>query len=140
MEDLIDTLTRGNTPGVKVVLTSVALALGGYQLILAAVGYRKLRPRALDAEPAFTTHRASGHVIATLIALVAIACFGAYGFNDDLMLHAVAGAVLVGVLAFKVAVVRRGLGLGRGLPLFGITVFLLLGLTWLTAAPEILDG
>jgi hypothetical protein len=140
VEDLIDSLTNGNTPGVKVVLTSVALALGGYQLILAAIGYRKLRPPAPQPEPAFVTHRASGHVIATLIVLVAVACLGAYGFEDDLMLHAVAGAVLVGLLAFKVAVVRRGLGLGRGLPLFGITVFLLLGVTWLTAAPEILDG
>ena len=53
------------------------------------------------------------------------------------MLHGAAGAALVGVLAAKVAVVRRGLGPGHRLPVFGLTVFTLLALTWATSAPEV---
>jgi hypothetical protein len=60
MEDLVDRLARGNVSEVKVVLTTVALALAGYQLVLAAVGYHKLRPSFLERRPAFRAHRASG--------------------------------------------------------------------------------
>ena len=42
MEDLVVDLTRGNPSSVKTVLASVVLALAVYQLLLAAIGYRKL--------------------------------------------------------------------------------------------------
>jgi hypothetical protein len=45
MEDLVDTLTRGNPLEVKTVLASVAFALAAYQLVLAAVGFRWVRPK-----------------------------------------------------------------------------------------------
>jgi hypothetical protein len=57
MEDLLDTLTRGNPLAVKTVLASVMFALAIYQLILATVGYGKLRPRFLESGPAFLTKR-----------------------------------------------------------------------------------
>jgi hypothetical protein len=59
LEDLIDTLTRGNVTEVKVLLASVALALAVYQLVLIAVGYGKLRPPFLGAGPATRTHSTS---------------------------------------------------------------------------------
>ena len=114
MEDVVESITRGNPGSVKAVLASVVLALASYQLILAAIGYRKLP--VIEAEPAFSTHRASGDVIAILLVLVALACLGAYGFEDDYVLHAAAGAGAVAVLALKVTVVRTGVG-SRFLPL-----------------------
>jgi hypothetical protein len=39
VEDLVESVTRGNVTEVKVVLASVAVALGAYQLVLIAVGY-----------------------------------------------------------------------------------------------------
>jgi hypothetical protein len=73
MEDVVESLTRGNVAEVKVLLASIALALG------------------------------------------------VYGFEDDQAVHAVAGSALLAVLALKVIVVRRDFGLGRFLPLLGIS-------------------
>src|SRR5215207_6802528 len=73
MEDLVDTLTRGNPSAVKVVLASVVLALAVYQLVLIAVGYGRVRPPFLRARPATRAHRAVGDTLALLILIVAIA-------------------------------------------------------------------
>ena len=70
MEDLVENITRGNPGSVKAVLASVVLALATYQLILAAIGYRRLP--VIDAAPAFLTHRASGDAIVVLFVLVAL--------------------------------------------------------------------
>ena len=67
MEDFVVDITRGNPSSVKTVLASVVLALAAYQLILAAIGYRKLP--IIDAKPAFFTHRASGDAIAVLVVI-----------------------------------------------------------------------
>ena len=105
MEDFVEDITRGNPGSVKTVLASVVLALAAYQLILAAIGYRKLP--IIEAKPAFFTHRASGDVIAVLLVLVALMCLGVYGIEDDYVAaRASAGAAAVVVLAIKVAVVR----------------------------------
>ena len=66
VEDLIDSLTRGNPTEVKVVLASVVTALAVYQLVLIAVGYGKLRPPFLGARPASLAHRASGDAIVAI--------------------------------------------------------------------------
>ncbi len=89
MEDFVENLTRGNPGSVKAVLASVILALASYQLILAAIGYRKLP--VIDAAPAFLTHRASGDAIVVLFVLVALACLAVFGFEDDYALHGWAG-------------------------------------------------
>lgn len=60
MEDLVESLTRGNVAEVKVLLASVALALGVYQLAVISVGYGKVRVPFLTAPPAFAAHRAVG--------------------------------------------------------------------------------
>jgi hypothetical protein len=134
MEDLIEGLMRDNVAEVKVVLASVALALAVYQLVLIAVGYGKLRPSFLGARPASSAHRTIGDTIALLLVVVGVSCVSVYGFDDDETVHAVAGTAMLAVLTLKVAVVRRGLGLGGALPLLGGTVFALLAVTWASSA------
>ena len=139
MEDLLDTLTRGNPLAVKTVLASVMFGLAIYQLLLATVGYGKLRPRFLDSAPAFLTHRASGDVIVVLLLVVGAMCLATGEDEDDAAFHAVTGWALLGVLTLKVIVVRWWHAAGRFLPLLGSAVFLLLGLTWLGSAGEYLS-
>jgi Family of unknown function (DUF6529) len=74
MEDLVETLTRGNVTEVKVLLASVALALAGYQLFLIAVGYGKLRLPFLSPRPAARTHRAAGDSIVVVLLVVGAMC------------------------------------------------------------------
>ena len=115
-------------------LASVALALAVYQLFLIAVGYGKLRLPFLAATPASRTHRAVGDTIAVLLVVTAVMCVGYFGFEDDASLHMIAAVALLCVLALKIAVIRRWHGLGRFLPALGISVWILLALTWLTSA------
>jgi small-conductance mechanosensitive channel len=140
VEDLIETLTRGNPTEVKVVLASVAFALAVYQLVLISVGYGKLRPPFLAARPASRAHRAVGDTIAVLLVVTAVMCVGYFGFEDDAALHAVAAISLLTVLSLKIMVLRRWHALGRFLPALGISVWLLLALTWLTSAGDFLAG
>jgi uncharacterized protein DUF6529 len=140
MEQFVDDLTFGNVFEVKTVLASVAAALAVYQLVLIAVGYGRLRPRFLASPAASLTHRASGDVIVVLVVIVALACLAHFGFDDDGGLHMVTGALLLVVLALKIAVLRWWHGLGRFLPLLGTSVFVLLALTWLTSAGHFLGG
>jgi len=137
VEDLIEELTRGNVTEVKVVLATVVLALAVYQLVLAAVAYGWLRLPFLEAGTASWTHRASGDAIVVLTILVAVACLSYYGFEEG-GAHAVFGTVLLGVLALKVFVVRVGGRLSRLLPLLGVSVLALFGLTWWTSAGDFL--
>ena len=140
LEQLIEDLTRGNVTEVKVILASVALALGIYQLLLITVGYGKVRPRFLTPPTASFAHRAVGDVILVLVAVTAVMCVSYFGLEEDAGLHVVAAIALLVVLAAKVAVVRIGGALGRLLPGLGISVWLLLALTWLTSAGDFLGG
>ena len=137
MEDLVVDLTRGNPSSVKTVLASVVLALAVYQLLLAAIGYRKLPVG--KPGPAFFTHRASGDMLAVLIVTVAVMCLSVFGFEGDYLLHMVAAIGSLVVLGVKIAVVRSGKG-GQFLPYLGTLLFLLLAVTWFTVAPDFLAG
>ena len=137
MEDLVVDLTRGNPSSVKTVLASVVLALAVYQLLLAAIGYRKLPVG--KPGPAFFTHRASGDMLAVLIVTVAVMCLAVFGFEGDYLLHMVAAVGSLVVLGVKIAVVRSGKG-GQFLPYLGTLLFLLLAVTWFTVAPDFLAG
>lgn len=138
MEGLIDSVTRGNPTEVKVLLASVALALAVYQLVLIAIGYGKLHPPFLAAAPASRTHRAVGDTIAVLLVVTALMCVGYFGLEDDASLHMIAAIALLSVLALKIAVIRWWHALGRFLPALGISVWLLLALTWVTSAGDFL--
>lgn len=137
MEHLIEDLTRGNVTEVKVVLASVVLGLAVYQVVLAGVAYGWLRSPFLEAGAASWTHRASGDAIVVLTILVAVACLSFYGFEDG-GAHAVFGCILLGAIALKIVVVRRGGRLARLLPVLGVSVLALFGLTWLTSAGDFL--
>ncbi len=142
MEDLVDTLTRGNPVEVKTVLASVAFALAAYQVVLAAVGFRWVRPKVPEAEPAFRAHRASGDAILVLLVIVGAMCLAVAGEDhggEDPAFHAVTGGLLFVVLALKVVVIRWWHAAGRFLPLLGASVFVLLALTWLGSAGEFLS-
>lgn len=123
MEDLGQSLTRGNPGSVKTVLASVVLALAAYQLVLAAIGYGRVR--VMGSRPALFTHRASGDAIVVIVAVVALFCLGAYGFDDDAGAHAAFGVALAVAIAVKVAIVRGLLPFGRALPYLGTAVFAL---------------
>jgi hypothetical protein len=138
VEGLVEDLARGNVPEVKVVLASVVLALACYQLVLIAVGYGKLRPRFLEPGPASKAHRAAGDTIVVLVVIVALMCISYFEFEDDMALHIASAIGLLAALALKIAVLRFFHGLGRLLPYLGITVFVLLALTWLTSAGSFL--
>ena len=99
-----------------------------------------MRPPLLQARPASRAHRAIGDLLAALIVVVAVMCLAVYGWDDDGGAHAVLGAVLLGALACKIAIVRRGGRLGRLLPLLGVTVFALLALTWIASAGDFLGA
>lgn len=129
-------LVQGNPTEVKVVLASVATALAVYQVVLAAIGYRKLR--VIEAEPAFMTHRASGDTIAVLLIVVAVMCLSYFELEDSAF-HAVTGLLLLVVLAVKVVVIRWWHSAGRFLPVLGITVFVLLVATWASTAGAFLS-
>ncbi|MDA0170589.1 DUF6529 family protein [Solirubrobacter taibaiensis] len=137
MENTIVELTRGNPGSVKTVLASVILALAVYQLLLAAIGYRKLPVG--KPGPAFFTHRASGDMLAVLIVVVALMCLAVFGFEGDYALHIGAANGSLVVLGVKIAVVRSGKG-GQLLPYLGTLLFLLLAVTWFTVAPDFLAG
>src|SRR5919108_3357617 len=126
-------LVRGNPTEVKVVLASVATALAIYQVVLAAIFYRKLRRAFVDAAPAAWTHRTSGDTIAVLLLVVAIMCLSYFELGDGAF-HAVTGFLLLVVLGVKVVVIRWWHAAGRFLPVLGITVFVLLAATWASTA------
>ena len=138
MEDLVERLSRGNVTEVKVVLASVVMALACYQLLLIAIGYGKLRPSFLAARPASRAHRAAGDAIAVIVAVVAVMCLSYFGYEDDSAVHVIAGSALLVVLALKIAVLRRWHRLGRYLPVLGVSVFVLLAVTWATSAGSFL--
>lgn len=140
LEDLIETVTRGNPTEVKVILASVALALAVYQLALISVAYRKVRLPFLGAPPASQAHRAVGDSIAVVLVVVAVMCVGYFGFEDEATLHVVSAVALLSVVALKIVVVRRWHSMSRFLPALGISVWLLLALTWLTSAGDFLSG
>ena len=137
MEDLIEDLTRGNVTEVKVVLASVVLGLAVYQILLAAVAYGWIRLRILERGSAAWTHRASGDTILVLTVVIAIMCIGYSGFEDG-GAHSVVATILLGVFATKVLVVRFGGRLSRVLPLLGVSLLILFGITWLTSAGDFL--
>jgi uncharacterized membrane protein len=137
VEDLIESLTRGNVTEVKVVLATVILALAVYQLALAAISYGKVRTRFLQSGPATWVHRASGDTILVLAVLVAIACISFYGFEDG-GAHAVFGCLVLAALAAKVLAVRIGGSSSPLLPWIGIALFALFAATWLTSAGDFL--
>ncbi len=139
MEEFVLDLTNGNVAEVKVILASVIAALAIYQVILAAIGYRWIKLPFLKDPKVLRAHRAIGDTIFVLALITAGMCVSVYGFEDDGGVHAIAGAVVLGVLAVKTCVVRSdSLKIGRLLPPLGIAVFVLFMITWAASAGDFL--
>lgn len=149
MEDLVDTITRGNVPQVKTVLTTIITALAVYQVAMMAVGWGWVKVPFLQRRAASFAHRSVGDVIVPILLLVGWMCYAYYGFGDGpdhaydeeetrATIHAWAGAALIAVLALKIVTVRWWRSLNRFLPHFGLTVFTLLVVTWVTSAGDYL--
>ncbi len=96
MEEFVVDLTNGNVAEVKVILASVIAALAIYQLVLAAVGYGKIRVPFLANPAALRGHRAIGDTIFALAIITGVMCLSVYGFEDDGGVHAIAGAIVLG--------------------------------------------
>jgi Na+-translocating ferredoxin:NAD+ oxidoreductase RnfD subunit len=139
VEEFVLDLTNGNAAEVKVMLASVIAALALYQLVLAAIGYGKVRIPFLANPAALRAHRAIGDTILVLAFVTAGMCLSVYGFEDDGGIHAVSGAIVLGVLVVKTCIVRSdSLRIGRLLPPLGIAVFVLFMITWATSAGDFL--
>jgi len=139
MEDLVERITRGNVTEVKVVLATVAAAVAVYQVTLAAVIYGRLRVPVLSSPVASIAHRSIGDALVVVIALVALMCVSVYGFEtEEGALHVIAGTLLLVFLAVKIAVLKWWHGLNSLLPGLGITVFILLLVTWFSSAGDFL--
>jgi hypothetical protein len=117
VDDLFDTITRGNVPQVKTVLTSIVAALALYQVAMMAVGYGKLKFGFLKPRAAALAHRSVGDTIFPLTVLVGLMCWAYFGVEDGIehaahnesgraAIHVVSGTLLVAVLTFKIIVVR----------------------------------
>ncbi len=145
MEHLVETVTRGNVAEVKAVLATVGVGVGVWQIALMAIGYGKLRPRALEPGPASRAHRAIGDTLLVVTVTAATMCAGYFGLEEAFEggsegLHALAAIVLLGVLALKVGIIR---GDGRGgalLPYLGSSVFILLVVVWVTSVPGVIGA
>ena len=151
MEDLVDSLTRGNVSQVKTVLASVVAVLSAYQVFLMTVGYGKVSLPFLKAKAAFFAHRATGDAVLVITLLVAFMCLVYFEVGDGIeyardgeqtraMIHVVAGSLLVATIVLKVIVVRWWHRMGRYLPILGVTVFALFMVTWFTSAGNYLMG
>jgi hypothetical protein len=145
VEDLVEAVTGGHMTAVKIVLTSVLLALAVYQAMLMAVGYGLVRLPFLSAASASVAHRAVGDTIVVLVLVVGAFCLGYYGIEDSVRdgapgpdsrvtLHVVASFALVGVLGLKLVVLHAWRQAQRFLPLLGVGVLSLLFVTWLSSA------
>ena len=82
MEELIETVTRGNVAEVKAVLASVAAGVAIWQVALMVVGYGKVELRALDPAPATRAHRAIGDALLVVIVTAAVMCVGYFGLEE----------------------------------------------------------
>lgn len=150
-EELVEDLANGNVTEVKVVLASIVVVLALYQVVLMAVGYGKVKTPLLKPAPASRSHRAIGDSILLITLFVAFMCIGYFEIADGIehaddgettrvAIHVVAAFALLGLLAVKVWVVRRGRRSGRYLPLLGLSVLALFLITWVTSAGDYLWG
>jgi hypothetical protein len=77
-------------------------------------------------------------VILVLIVVTAAMCISYFGFEDDKAVHIVAAIGLLAVLALKVTIIRRWHAMNRLLPALGLSVFVLLVITWASSAGSFL--
>jgi uncharacterized protein DUF6529 len=121
----------------KSLLATIALALGGVQVLLALWMYRKLPLAGAPPRPVPLAHRATGAVIFALTVPVAVHCLIAYGVqltSARRAIHSIAGCFFYGAFAAKVLAVHSRRLPGWVLPVAGGTLAVVLGVLWYTSA------
>jgi Family of unknown function (DUF6529) len=137
MEAFFDELTRGNVAEVKVMLAAVVGVLAVYQALLMVVGWGRIRLGFLSRAAASRAHLALGGTIVFVTLFISLACLSYFGWEEG-GLHAVTGIALLGMLGFKIAVVRWLDPLRRYLPYLGTAVLALFAITAAASAVEFL--
>jgi hypothetical protein len=135
----LNDLTDGDLLGWKVVLTTVAFALAGLQVAMAAQFWGVLALPFLDGRRAVVVHRAAGTVTLLLALAVAFSCLvGPAGATSPtrVLLHSIFGSALFVVLALKFAFLKLVPGGDRALPVLGSLLFLLFLAIWLTSVAD----
>lgn len=120
----------------KVVLSSVALALGVGQVLTALRMYGRLG-RGPGSPRVATLHRVSGLLAVAVSLPVAFQCLWVLGFvttTPRVLAHSLAGCLLYGVLVAKLLALRvRGVP-DRAVPWLGGLLFTVLVVAWLTSS------
>ena len=145
MDDWVEQITVGHVTEVKIVLTSIVVALAFYQVFLMAVGYGKVKLPFLNAQPASRAHRAIGDSVVSITLLIGLMCLSYFGIEDGVehaypedqgrvVWHLIVSFALFGVLALKIVVLRWWHSMSRYLPLLGLSVFALFIASWVTSS------
>ena len=145
MDDWVESVTGGHVTEVKIVLTTIVAALAFYQVFLMAVGYGKLKVPFLQPRPASRAHRAIGDSVVSITLLIGLMCLAYFGIEDGVehaypadqgrvVWHLIVSFALFAVLALKIVVLRWWHGMGKYLPLLGISVLVLFVASWVTSS------
>jgi uncharacterized membrane protein YidH (DUF202 family) len=121
----------------KSLLATIALALAGVQVLLAAWMYRKLPLAGGPPRPVPIAHRVTGFVLVAVTVPVAVHCLIAYGVqltSPRVAIHSIAGCFFYGAFTAKVALVHSRRLPGWALPVAGGTLAIVLGVLWYTSA------
>ena len=121
----------------KSLLATVALALAGVQVLLAAWIYRKLPLAGSPPRPVPVAHRVTGFVFLAVTVPVAVHCLIAYGVqltSPRVAVHSIAGCFFYGAFTAKVLLVQSRRLPGWALPAAGGTLAVLVGVLWYTSA------
>jgi len=121
----------------KSALATIALALAGLQVLLAAWLYRKLPLAPAPPRPVRPVHRITGAVLFALTVPVALHCLIAYGVeltSPRVAIHSVAGCFFYGAFTAKVLAVHSRRLPGWVLPLAGGTLAVVIAVLWYTSA------
>jgi len=121
----------------KSLLATMALALAGVQVLLAAWIYRKLPLAGIPPRPVPVAHRVTGFVLFALTIPVAVHCLIVYGVqltSPRVAIHSIAGCFFYGAFAAKVLLVHSRRLPGWALPVAGGTLAIIVGVLWYTSA------
>jgi len=127
----------------KSLLATIALALAGVQVLLAAWIYRKLPLAGDPPRPVPIAHRVTGFAVFAVTVPVAVHCLIAYGVqltSARVAIHSIAGCFFYGAFAAKVVLVHSRRLPGWALPVAGGTLAIVLGVLWYTSALWYYDG
>lgn len=127
----------------KTVGASLVFLLAGFQVLLAAQLFGRVKFSWMTRQTAGRLHRVNGRVTLVLAVVVALFCIvGPAGATSPtrVALHSIFGSLVFALLALKftlLRIVRRG---RKFMPLIGSAVFLTFGAIWVTSVADFAAG